>query len=147
MEAQGLKSAEAISSEVNRFTTATGIPCALEMPPELNVSERNGEHALRCVSEGLANVARHAWATQVWVSLGEENGHLLIKIRDNGRGFDAEDSIEDGHYGLLGLRERARLANGELTVDSQPGAGTTLCMTIPPDPKNGASETQDGEDA
>lgn len=122
---------EAISREVERFQKATGIPCTLEMPQGLNISERDGEQALRCVGEGLANVTRHAQATQVWVTLAEENDQLLVQVRDNGQGFDAAGSIPAGHYGLLGLRERARLANGRLTVESEPGKGTTITMSIP----------------
>ena len=128
---------EAISRAVDRFTTATGIPCFLDMPPLLNVSERNGEHLLRCVSEGLANVARHAQATQVWVVIIEEDSRISVQIRDNGRGFNSNDTVATGHYGLLGLRERARLANGELTIASEPGSGTTMSMTLPAQPENG----------
>ena len=131
--------AEDISREVEQFTMATGIPCSLVMPPELNVSERNGEHLVRCVSEGLANVTRHARATQVWVTIGEDNGRLQIQIRDDGRGFDTGSIVETGHYGLLGLRERARLAGGELSIGSEPGAGTTLCMSLPAQQENGES--------
>ena len=104
----------------------------------LNAPERSGEHMVRCVSEGLANVARHAQATQVWVTIWEENGRFdkfnagfHIQIRDNGLGFDTDGSIPNGHYGLLGLRERARLAGGALRIESTPGHGTTLSMTIP----------------
>ena len=129
--------AEAVSREVERFTTATGIPCRLDLPPQLNVSQRRGEHLLRFVSEGLANVASHAQATQVWLSLAEEDSRLQIQIRDNGRGFDPHDTVAAGHYGLLGLRERARLAGGELAVASEPGAGTTLSLTLPLQAQNG----------
>ena len=122
---------EAIGREVERFMAATGIPCTVTAPSALNVSAQDGEHVVRCVSEGLANVARHAQASQVWLNIGEENGRLHIQIRDNGQGFDADGSTPSGHYGLLGLRERARLANGDLTIESQPGTGTTLSMTIP----------------
>ena len=131
LRATGRTTPEAVAREVERFTMATGIPCTLEMPPELNVSERDGEHVVRCVSEGLANVTRHAQSTEVWVTIVEDNGRLSIQIRDNGKGFDTESSIPSGHYGLLGLRERARLANGELTIQSEPGIGTTLTMWIP----------------
>jgi NarL family two-component system sensor histidine kinase YdfH len=128
---------EAINYEVDRFQSATGIPCTLDMPPELNLSERNGEHVVRCVSEGLANVTRHARATQVWLTIGEENGRCHVQIRDNGQGFDANGDIAAGHYGLLGLRERARLAGGELAIESEPGAGTTLSMSLPARTENG----------
>jgi len=138
LRATGTSTLETIKREAARFTTATGIPCTLEIPPVLNVSERSGEHVVRCVSEGLANVARHAQATQVWVTIGEGKGRfdkrgagLHIQIRDNGQGFDTDGGIPNGHYGLLGLRERARLAGGELTIESTPGSGTTLSMTIP----------------
>jgi len=137
LRAADTETAEAVSREVERFEQATGILCTLDMPQELNVSERDGEHLLRCVAEGLANVTRHARATRVWVTIGEENGQLQIQIRDNGQGFDAAGAIPTGHYGLLGLRERARLANGQLTIESEPGKGTTLCMTLPAHSENG----------
>jgi len=137
LRAADTETAEAVSREVERFEQATGILCTLDMPQELNVSERDGEHLLRCVAEGLANVTRHARATRVWVTIGEENDQLQIQIRDNGQGFDAAGAIPTGHYGLLGLRERARLANGQLTIESEPGKGTTLCMTLPAHSENG----------
>ena len=131
LRATGRTTPEAVAREVERFTTATGIPCTLEMPPELNVSERDGEHVVRCVSEGLANVTRHAQASEVLVTIGEDNGRLSVQIRDNGKGFDTNGSIPSGHYGLLGLRERARVAQAELTIESKLGEGTTLRMWIP----------------
>jgi len=159
LRATGRTTPEAVAREVERFTLATGIPCELIIPTELNVSERNGEHVERCVSEGLANVTRHAQASQVWVTIGEENGtfdtsaqlsgtelstgRLSIQIRDNGKGFDTEGSIPSGHYGLLGLRERARLANGELVIESEVGEGTTLRMWIPIDEKQQSTENSE----
>ena len=122
---------EAISREVARFTTATGISCVLDMPPALNVAERDAENVLRFVSEGLANVARHAQATEVDVLIAVENKQLHIQICDNGHGFDPSANTAAGHYGLLGLRERARLAGGKLTIESAPGKGTTLSMNLP----------------
>ena len=139
--------AEVIGREVDRFSTATGIPCTLDMPPELNVSGRNGEHVQRCISEGLANVTRHARATQVWLTLCQDSDSIQVKIRDNGRGFDPLATLDAGHYGLLGLRERARLAGGELTIDSRPGGGTTLCMTNPLPPDERSGDMQPGENA
>ncbi len=139
LRSTGASTTEAISRTVDRFTTATAIPCLLDMPPQLNLSERSGEHLLRFVNEGLANVARHAQATQVWLAVVEEDGRTKAQIRDNGRGFDTADTVAAGHYGLLGLRERARLANGQLTITSEPGVGTTLSMILPSQPQNGES--------
>lgn len=123
---------EAITREVDRFTAATGIPCTLILPPEFTLPRDLDEHLVRCVAEGLANVARHAQATKVSVVIERANGRVHLEIRDNGRGFDAANgAIPAGHYGLLGLRERARLAGGTLAVQSQPGAGTTLQLDVP----------------
>jgi NarL family two-component system sensor histidine kinase YdfH len=122
--------AEAITHEVARFQQATGIPCELTLPEALPIPDALGEHAVRFVGEGLANVMQHAQATAVSVTLGMDNGRFQAIIHDNGQGFDP-DQIPTGHYGLIGLRERARLANGELTINSQPNQGTTLTLTIP----------------
>ena len=131
LRANDLTLPEAINREVQRFTTATGIPCALDMPPQLNLSPAIGAHLVRCVSEGLANIAHHAQATEVRVTLKAAEGLLRAEIRDNGRGFDTDSHIPGGHFGLIGLRERARLAGGELALTSTPGAGTTLAMSVP----------------
>ncbi|MCP4425862.1 MAG: sensor histidine kinase [Chloroflexi bacterium] len=127
---------EAIGYEIERFTTATGIPCQLDLPPPLHLSPAIGEHAARCVSEGLANVTRHARASQTWITLAMADGRLRISIRDDGIGFNP-DQIAVGHYGLIGLRERARLAGGTLDVESEPGRGTTLRMELPIDENEG----------
>ena len=131
LRAADMETADAVIREVERFQQATGIPCDLEMPPELDLSPQNSEHLLRCASEGLANVARHAQATRVSLKIVEESGRVVVEIRDNGRGFDADSAIPSGHYGLLGLRERARLAGGQLVVESEPGEGTRVVMSIP----------------
>lgn len=121
----------AITREVARFTNATGIPCHLTIPPAIPLSDHIGDHAVRFVAEGLANVTRHAQATETWVTVEEKDGRFHLEVRDNGQGFDAANgTIPAGHYGLLGLRERARLAGGRLTIDTAPGKGTNLGMTI-----------------
>jgi NarL family two-component system sensor histidine kinase YdfH len=121
---------EAIGHEIKRFCTATDIPCAADLPASLSLPPAIGEHAVRFVSEGLANVARHARAAQVQLNLGVANGRLHITIRDDGVGFDP-GQIAAGHYGLIGLRERARLAGGALEIASQSGQGTTLRLELP----------------
>lgn len=131
LRATEITTAEAVKREVARFTTATAIPCHLEMPAILDVPDETDETIRRFVSEGLANVARHAQAREVWLVLSETDGQMVVEIRDDGQGFAAQSKVAVGHYGLLGLRERARLAQGELIVTSEPGAGTTLRMSLP----------------
>lgn len=124
--------AEAIRAEVQHFSSATGIPCTLDLDPALALSDSGAEHALRCVSEGLANVARHARAAHVGVTLAARDGSALVEVHDDGVGFDPRAVAEQaGHYGLVGLRERARLAGGTLEIESAPGAGTTLRLRLP----------------
>ena len=79
----------------------------------------------RILQESLTNVARHAGATQVEVSLDRSDGQLTLTVRDNGRGFQTADPRKPNSYGLLGLRERAYLLNGSVNIESAPGAGTT----------------------
>jgi NarL family two-component system sensor histidine kinase YdfH len=130
----------AVRAEADRFTAASGIPCELSivLPPELPEDVR--ECALRLVSEALTNIARYAQAQHVVVSLrsipypqsGGTAGlqSLDIEVRDDGVGFDPAQ-IGAGHYGLIGLRERARLIGGTLNIESAPGQGTTLKVQLP----------------
>jgi NarL family two-component system sensor histidine kinase YdfH len=123
---------EAIREEARRFSSATGIPCAVTLPPNLVLPAPTAEHALRCIVEGLTNIARHARASNASVSITFHDGSVLIQVQDNGTGFDLSAVAEQaGHYGLLGLRERARLAGGTLEVKSAPGVGTTLLLCLP----------------
>ncbi|HSL43409.1 MAG TPA: sensor histidine kinase [Anaerolineales bacterium] len=119
--------AESVRERVERFIQSTGIPCALELSSQENgLSNEIADHALHILSEALANITRHAQASQVHVKFIAQKGQLELEIRDNGKGFDVKEQISTGHYGLLGMRERARLTGGALTVESSPTAGTTV---------------------
>jgi two-component system, NarL family, sensor histidine kinase YdfH len=126
----------ALVEEMRRFGDATGIPCQLEVDlPEGACAELPAElcePVRKVAAEALTNIARHARASQVEVSLGCAEGGLQICVRDNGAGFEiAAAESQAGHYGLLGMRERARLAGGTLEVTSQPGQGTVICLKVP----------------
>jgi signal transduction histidine kinase len=85
---------------------------------------------LAVTSEALHNVIKHAHARRVTLTLAAADDEVVLQITDDGRGFEVT-SGEPGHYGLLGMRERAGRSGGELTVTSAPGAGTTVCLTLP----------------
>jgi NarL family two-component system sensor histidine kinase YdfH len=121
----------AVREEVERFGAATGIPCAVQISLPERIPESVSEHALRAVSEGLTNTARHARAHHAWVEIAPQDGALAVCIRDDGVGFETDRTQKEDHYGLLGLRERARLAGGSLEVVSAPGKGTMLRLTLP----------------
>jgi NarL family two-component system sensor histidine kinase YdfH len=122
--------AQAARAAADRFTAETGLPCALEIAIASPLSEEVREHACRVVAEGLSNIARHAKAQHAWVKLVEENGRLEIEVRDDGLGFDP-GAAAPGHYGLLGIREYARLAGGTMTVHSAAGEGARLTVQLP----------------
>lgn len=122
----------AMRERVERFTQATAIPCKLEISMEEDkLATEVKEHLLRVLSEGLTNVARHAKATQVNVKLFEQDHEIHLEVRDNGKGFVAGLEMNAGHYGLLGMRERARLLEGTLAVESNINSGTNVCFVVP----------------
>jgi NarL family two-component system sensor histidine kinase YdfH len=124
--------AEGIRAEVLRFEQATGIRCELEIADALPLSDDDASHALRCVSEGLTNCTRHARARSARVSATRQGSRVVVEIADDGVGFDPiAAATRADHYGLLGLRERARLAGGALAVESEPGRGTRIRLELP----------------
>ena len=85
----------------------------------------------RAAQEGLTNVIKHASATEVTVTIQTLPDHATLYIEDNGVGFDG-DSLENGAgYGLQGIRERAALVQGQMTLESTPAVGTKLSLMIP----------------
>ncbi|HEV8652308.1 MAG TPA: sensor histidine kinase, partial [Actinomycetes bacterium] len=89
----------------------------------------------RVVQEALTNVAKHAQASNVWVRLAANQHTVDLTVRDDGIGFDpatAAQLLEDGHYGLAGMRERVELGAGRLELDSQPGQGTCIHVALAP---------------
>jgi two-component system, NarL family, sensor histidine kinase YdfH len=123
---------EMVQEEIERFTTATGIPCVAELEALEALPVSLYEHARKAIGEGLTNITRHAQARQVWVCTKGDENTLTIDIRDDGIGFSpSEVAAQTGHYGLLGLRERTRLAGGQVEISSTKGAGTSLRLQFP----------------
>ena len=112
---QGLGAA--VQEKAQRFTLMTGIACASDLSACASLPEQFSDHVLKIVSEGLMNVARHAQATHVSVHVAREDVTVTIELQDDGIGFVPDVSEhQSGHYGLLGLRERARLLQGALIL-------------------------------
>ena len=91
----------------------------------------------RVLQESLTNAARHASATTVEVTVERDAEAIMVKVRDNGRGFLRPQMIRAGSYGFTGMRERATLLGGTVTIDSGLGEGTLVVMHLP------APETED----
>ena len=114
------------------FQARTNIRCHIELPEaDIAMEPEVATELFRIFQETLTNVARHANATEVNVRLAQENGDLILEVRDNGRGIDGEQLSADRSLGILGMRERALLVGGELTISGSPGQGTTVTIRIP----------------
>jgi signal transduction histidine kinase len=107
------------------------------MRPEAEVA------LLRTAQEALANVAKHARATRVGVTLSYMEHEVALDVRDDGGGFDpsrlgdgADDGlhVDRGGYGLIAMRQRIEGLSGTLQVESEPGAGTGISACVPAEP-------------
>jgi len=124
--------ANALRTEASRFEAATGVSCQIDLMLPDSIPSRIGEHILRMVGEGLTNIAHHAGAKNAWIEVTHANGFIEAEVRDDGVGFTpTERLMGSGHYGLLGMRERARLAGGDLDIESETGSGTVLRLRLP----------------
>jgi PAS domain S-box-containing protein len=85
----------------------------------------------RVVQEAMANVVRHARATRVDVLAERHGDRVIVMVEDDGVGFEPDQVQRGDHFGLLGMRERAEALGGSLTVESAPGAGTTVVVEVP----------------
>lgn len=105
----------------------TGSP--FRLPPEVELS------LYRITQEGLSNIIRHAEAKSALLQLRFTQHEIILTVSDNGRGFSVPDSPAEmtpsGHYGLLGMHERAELIGARLTIESKPGTGTRLTVATP----------------
>ena len=121
----------ALERLVETFREQTGIDVDLEprlgddrLLPEIETA------LYRITQEALTNVVKHAHASRVSIVLTRRDGSVSAVIEDDGRGFAEEQGSENG-LGLLGMRERVALVDGRLSVESSPGAGTTLSIEVP----------------
>jgi PAS domain S-box-containing protein len=123
----------AIEWQTQDFQRRTGIPC-LFVPNEedRHMDPERATVIFRIFQEALTNVARHAQATAVTIRLEEQAGGLVLEVQDNGQGIPDEKIFDVHSLGLLGMRERAGLFGGSLTIKGCPGKGTavTLCLPI-----------------
>jgi PAS domain S-box-containing protein len=90
-----------------------------------------GLSLLRILQEALHNAAKYSGVKRVQVQLREERGDIHLRVKDSGKGFDVESALRGEGLGLTSMRERVRLVNGTITIDSDPTRGTTICVRIP----------------
>jgi len=121
-----------IEWQLQEFQTRSGIQGKLISALEETTLDADGATAaFRIFQEILTNVARHAQATQVEVSLEESTAFLTLQVQDNGRGITESEIHSPKSIGLLGMQERARLRAGEVQFQGTPGKGTTVTVRLP----------------
>lgn len=124
--------ASALEWLAEEFGKRTGIPCQFLMnASEPVLCDAHATAVFRVVQESLTNVARHAQATRVHVTVTRNDAGFELHVSDNGCGFDPAAAGKQDSYGLLGMRERARLIGASLQIDSAPQAGTVVSISVP----------------
>jgi two-component system sensor histidine kinase UhpB len=127
----GLGLEDTLRSHATQFAHRHRLTLRLATAPVAGLLSADDElHLYRIVQEALANVARHASATRVAVRLARDGRRVTVRVRDNGIGFVPERPPASG-LGLVTMRERASLLRGELHIDSHPGRGTEVRVTVP----------------
>jgi two-component system sensor histidine kinase UhpB len=119
----------ALRTQLERFTDQTGVPAVLRCyDPLVDLADHEQTVVYRVVQESLSNVTRHAHASNVMVEVGRDHGRPVVRVVDDGVGFSPAEET-DG-IGLVGMRERARLARGRVQVASSPGRGTAIELRL-----------------
>ncbi len=122
----------AIEWQAEEFQKRTGIQCKITIDPKDVTFDRDRNTAIyRIFQETLTNVARHAQATEVDVSLRQRDGQLELNVRDNGRGVTEKELANPRSFGLIGIRERVKIFSGINIIKGVPGKGTTVTVRMP----------------
>lgn len=120
----------ALEWQMQEFQERAKIECQFNSDlDEINLDPARSTAVFRIMQETLTNVARHAQATRVETSLGKEDGHLILQVRDNGKGISKVP--DTNRFGILGMRERAHVFGGDVMIQGAPGQGTVVTVRIP----------------
>jgi len=134
----------AIEWQASQFQDRTGIGCGLvcepdDMPPD----DARSTAIFRVFQESLTNIARHARATRVEITLKDDAGQTELVVRDNGRGITEAEISDSRSFGLMGIRERVHVLGGSVEIAGIANQGTTIRIRVP---KEGRGESTRAED-
>jgi len=120
---------EAVRLHILEFEERYHLKCTFKnSTSDLQLNSQQSLALFRILQEALTNIAKHAAATLVTVNLSVHDGKIIMKIEDNGKGLDEKLKVKPDSYGLIGMRERVFLLNGELSITGKPGKGT--CVSV-----------------
>ena len=127
---------ETVRQHLTNFQERYKVTCNLvTSDSHLELSTQQSVALFRVIQEALNNIAKHAKATEANIIINKHNKILMLEIADNGVGFDHNQKINYDSYGLIGMRERVFLLDGELSIKSSVGKGTTVQVIMPLDGK------------
>jgi len=122
----------AIDWQAKDFSDRTGIECVCDLPKEEPFLDKEKSTAVfRIFQEALTNIARHANADKVFISLKEYKNNLILEIKDNGKGITVNQINDSRSLGILGMKERAMLFSGRVKIKSSMNSGTSVLVEIP----------------
>jgi signal transduction histidine kinase len=142
---------EALAEVAGQWSAVNGVPAAVT-----TTGDPVGLHAeievtlLRVAQEALANVAKHAAASRVGITLSYMADVVTLDVRDDGAGFRPADperpgTVRGGGFGLTAMRQRVRRVAGTLAIESEPGTGTAVSASVPAIPRAGTNGRHDQE--
>jgi signal transduction histidine kinase len=138
---------DALRSVTDGFTARTTVVPEVRLQgslPDLTDSQQIA--LLSLVREALSNIRKHSDASHVGVTISSEAAGLRVEIRDDGKGFDPEESLvlaaRAGRLGLVGMHERVRMLGGRTRIDSRPGGPTIISATLPPWPNDQSTSSR-----
>jgi PAS domain S-box-containing protein len=122
----------AIEWQAQEFQKRTGIRCNFSADvDQVDIDRDHATAMFRILQETLTNIVRHAKATEVDIALKVNDGFLMLKVKDNGRGITEAESYDLKSLGLLGMRERALIVGGRIEIEGTPEQGTSVRIFIP----------------
>jgi PAS domain S-box-containing protein len=124
--------AAAIEWQLREIESRAGIRCrVVGLPEQLPLDAQQSTSVFRIFQEMLTNVVRHAGAASIRVEVQTDAASMMLRVTDDGRGFDVSRLAHPESLGLLGMRERALMLGASVKIDSEPGTGTTVTLRIP----------------
>ena len=123
---------EALKWQMEEFNSHTGITSEFHTDfGRVDVENNCATAVFRILQEVLGNVARHSGASKVFANLGMEGGSMFLEVTDNGIGITPDQLSAKGSTGILGMRQRAKVFGGEISVSGEAGKGTTVVVKVP----------------